>query len=397
MSTRGVLLAIHRYGGLAIAAFLAIAALTGSIIAFEHELDSWLNPHLFKVLPTGNEPLSPYKLRDIVASRHPQARVNQINLNAQPDHSAIFYLQSWPGDDAVTHNKIFINPYTGLELGKRNTRDPAFTRDNLIPLIYKLHYSLLLPGKWGIWLLGMVAIFWTLDCFIGLYLTLPRKQFSWSSWKQAWLIKRSTGSIRMNYDLHRASGLWLWMLLLVLAVSSVRLNLYEEVFAPVVNIFSPISVRLPAATDTELTLSTEQITFQDAVLIGKRYLEESHIKAQVQSVYYAAELHQFHVSFSAKGIWLDILGYSYVVIDARTGLANSIQWETGNTAGDTFTAWMFPLHSGKAFGLAGRIMIAVSGIAVTMLIITGILIWWKKRRVYQFAIKRQKNTGLHRS
>jgi uncharacterized iron-regulated membrane protein len=45
----------------------------------------------------------------------------------------------------------------------------------------------------------------------------------WLRWKPAWLIKKS----RFNYDLHRASGLWIWPVLFVLAWSSVAFNLNE--------------------------------------------------------------------------------------------------------------------------------------------------------------------------
>ena len=41
---RSILLYLHRYLGLAMALFLALAGLTGSILAFHHELDEWLNP-----------------------------------------------------------------------------------------------------------------------------------------------------------------------------------------------------------------------------------------------------------------------------------------------------------------------------------------------------------------
>nr|WP_306306218.1 PepSY domain-containing protein [Methylomonas koyamae] len=38
---------------------------------------------------------------------------------------------------------------------------------------------------------------------------------------------------RINFDLHRAGGLWLWLLLLVFAWSSVYMNLSDSVYAPV--------------------------------------------------------------------------------------------------------------------------------------------------------------------
>jgi len=41
---RAFLVLLHRYIGLATALFLLMAGLTGSILAFNHELDEWLNP-----------------------------------------------------------------------------------------------------------------------------------------------------------------------------------------------------------------------------------------------------------------------------------------------------------------------------------------------------------------
>ena len=45
------------------------------------------------------------------------------------------------------------------------------------------------------------------------------------------------------------------------------------------------------------------------------------------------------------------------------------------TTGDIISEWQYPLHSGKAFGLAGRVLICLSGIGVTVLSITGVIIW----------------------
>jgi len=42
-------------------------------------------------------------------------------------------------------------------------------------------------------------------------------------------------------------------------------------------------------------------------------------------------------------------------------------------------AWQFPLHSGKAFGWPGRIAIFMTGIATCMFIVTGLMMWARKR------------------
>ena len=41
------------------------------------------------------------------------------------------------------------------------------------------------------------------------------------------------------------------------------------------------------------------------------------------------------------------------------------------TAGDRFIAWQFPLHSGQAFGWLGRLLIAITGLCMLLLSVTG--------------------------
>jgi uncharacterized iron-regulated membrane protein len=46
---------------------------------------------------------------------------------------------------------------------------------------------------------------------------------------------------RVNFDLHRAAGLWFWIVLLVLAVTGVALNLRTEVATSLVSIISIVT------------------------------------------------------------------------------------------------------------------------------------------------------------
>lgn len=50
------------------------------------------------------------------------------------------------------------------------------------------------------------------------------------------------------------------------------------------------------------------------------------------------------------------------------------------TAGDTFNAWQLPLHNGRVFGLFGQIIILLSSIVITIICITGFLIYAKKSK-----------------
>ena len=49
MSVRKKLLQIHRWTGIALAALLVIAGITGSLLSFHHEIDALLNPGLHRI------------------------------------------------------------------------------------------------------------------------------------------------------------------------------------------------------------------------------------------------------------------------------------------------------------------------------------------------------------
>ena len=53
VTLRRLLVWVHRYVGLAIALFVAMAGLTGSVLTFPHEIDEWLNPDFFAETASG--------------------------------------------------------------------------------------------------------------------------------------------------------------------------------------------------------------------------------------------------------------------------------------------------------------------------------------------------------
>jgi uncharacterized iron-regulated membrane protein len=50
----------------------------------------------------------------------------------------------------------------------------------------------------------------------------------------------------------------------------------------------------------------------------------------------------------------------------------------------------FPLHSGRILGLPGRVLISAMGLVVAGLSLTGLVIWWRKRRAARGARARPR-------
>jgi uncharacterized iron-regulated membrane protein len=75
------------------------------------------------------------------------------------------------------------------------------------------------------------------------------------------------------------------------------------------------------------------------------------------------------------------LGNPWLYIDAQDGKLLATELPGEGSAGDIFMQAQFPLHSGRLFGVTGRIIISFLGVVVAMLSVTGVMLWARKRRV----------------
>ena len=73
-------------------------------------------------------------------------------------------------------------------------------------------------------------------------------------------------------------------------------------------------------------------------------------------------------------------GSSVVWVDQYRGTILHVRDPRTMSVGDRFLLWQFPLHNGEAFDLPGRLVIVLSGLSLPGLYVTGLLIWWRKRR-----------------
>lgn len=394
---------LHRWAGLFMAVFLIISGITGALISWDHELDEWLNPHLFDARKDG-PPKDPHELARLVEATDPKGRVTSFSLGFEPGHTASFFVE--PRVDPNTgdlytldYNQVYVEPSTGEIVGKRYWGAVSLSRENILPFLYKLHYSMHIPDfanydRWGYLFMGIVAIVWTLDCFVGFYLTLPARGRSasnragtrrtwWQRWKPAWSIKRGGSAYRLNLDLHRATGLWLWGVLFVLAFTAISMNLSDEVVRPVLRTVSNLT---PDAFDdvraTPLNQQIEpKISFVDAIEIASEEARKRGWSDPPGSAFYGVNHGLYAISFyRSEDEHGDYgMGHRMLFVDARDASLKGGRAPWHGTAGDIFMQLQFPLHSGRIAGIPGRVAISLLGIVVAMLSITGIVVWAKKR------------------
>ncbi len=72
-------------------------------------------------------------------------------------------------------------------------------------------------------------------------------------------------------------------------------------------------------------------------------------------------------------------GRTWLEFDDQSGRLLQVSLPTGQHSGTTVTSWLYALHMAQVFGLPYRMFVCVLGLVITMLSVTGIVIWLKKR------------------
>jgi uncharacterized iron-regulated membrane protein len=401
---------LHRWAGLLTAGFLFFSGITGAVISWDHELDDLLNKKFFDVTTPG--PARPsVELATLIEQRDPRARVRYLLTTPEKGESLAFFIE--PQIDPATgkrftldYNQIFLDPNTGAELGRRYWGAVwPVTRENFVSFLYKLHYTMHIPefwgsDRWGARLLGVIAIIWTIDCFVGFYLTLPARRLAkagraasverelgkgfWARWAPAWKIKTSGSSYRINVDIHRAFSLWTWALLFVIAFTAFSLNLYFEVFSPLmkkVSDYTPTPFEQRAFRDLDDPIQPK-MTFADILARATADGKARGWDAPVGSLFYSPTHGIYAAAFFKPGDDHGAGGVApaQLYYDSEDGrpIGDRVPWV--GTAADIFVQLQFPLHSGRIAGLPGRILISLMGLVVAALSVTGVVIWWRKHR-----------------
>jgi uncharacterized iron-regulated membrane protein len=382
--SRALFVWLHRWAGLAMAGFLIIVGLTGSLLAFWGELNHWLTPELYPGPRAGIE-LGAATLARRAEAIVPQARATTVYLG-HPGTVGIG-MEAREGAPPLDFEFIHLDPVDGHELGRVTWHGLPRRKNDIMPFVYGLHMYLAM-SRIGEWILGAVALVWTLDCFVGFYLTLPaggersRKGFL-SRWKLSWLVKLGSSFYRVNFDLHRASGLWLWAMLLVYAWSSVFFtlpNFYTRATQLVLDFETPVWAQEGTPqNDTRAPMEWEAGQATGERLMAEQARQHGFTIERPLALYNLRDkgLYEYRVR-SSRDIG-DKAGSTSILFDSRSGELKTLSLPTGHRSGTTLTTWLVELHMANLFGLPYRIFVCAMGLVITMLSITGVYIWWKKR------------------
>jgi uncharacterized iron-regulated membrane protein len=373
---------VHRWAGLTLTLFLVVCGLTGSMLAFYEELLGVTAPWTRVEPPTPDASLlDPSTLIAAAGKAAPEAAFTRLELNVEPGRALVFFPEARPGT-VLAYDELALNPYTGQEVYRGTWAALSEGMHQIMPFVFRVHYTLAL-GDAGRLMLGIAALVWTIDCFIGFYLTLPVSRRKWlHRWRKAWRFRKPSAHwYRFNFSLHRAGGLWLWPILLVFAWSSVGFNLTE--------IYNPVMGAL-GRSDRSAYLPDKQgppglVHDWPARLAQARSLAAAHGQKHDFSVLtedgltYRPASDSYEYRFRGSTDLPTTRAQSRLYFDRASGAVVAYKPGKGDFSADGIDEWLVALHIASIGGLAYRVFVAILGLGISVLAITGVVIWMRKR------------------
>jgi uncharacterized iron-regulated membrane protein len=267
--------------------------------------------------------------------------------------------------------EVFVDPYTAKPTGRRFLQHADSVRSMpFVRTIISLHASLL-TGDDNRFVVGIPAIFLLISVSAGLYLWWPRN----GNWRHAFTVKWGATPVRLVYDLHKTTGLYLLAVLAFLLFSGIYI-IFKPQVSSLVALFSTVREEpkdlksKPPAGRPPLTLSAVAIIADNTLRDGE--LHWIYLPQGREGVYGVGKQLEYEPNRWAT--------YRNVTIDQYSGEILYVQDRANSTAGERFLEWLYPLHCGEAFGNYGRAFIMVIGFVPLVLYVTGFIRWRQKGR-----------------
>lgn len=362
-SVRNLARKFHHYIALTVGFMFVFSGLTGSTLVFYKEIDAFLNPTLLTVQPAGEH--APFTAI-VTAARSvaPLAAIpTRVYFPAHPQQPMkVRFSVPRAGQDGQLD--VLVNPFTTEVLGQR------YWGGYLVSFLYQLHHTLL-AGDIGETIVGVIGLMLLGVTVAGLVAWWP----SFTNLVQAFKVRRGGSRTRFLYDLHKMLGALVAIFLLVIAFSGLYM-VFPNYVRPLISWGLPMSERSGVGV-VERSDNGSVIGISAVATLAKQRFPQ----AVLQRIYFPVSTNEvYRVIMRQAGEVRKTSASTQLWIDAYSGSVLAVQEPKTMSSGEVFIAWLFPLHNGEAFGLPGRAMVFLMGYAPCILYVTGMLVWWRKRK-----------------
>lgn len=378
---------IHLWLAVPFGLIITIICFTGALLVFEDQVTQLTNRHLYYVESPGSQPLPVGTLVEKVESQLTKgAPITGVTIYPQPDRSYQVNLSAPKGA------AVYIDPYTGEVLGQ--SQRPPFFRT-----VFMLHRWLLdsQPADggifWGKRITGISTLLFVIILLSGIVIWWPRSRKGLKNGIQIALRK---GKARFWHDLHAAGGIYVLLLVLVMALTGLTWSFdwYKNAFYTLFGVETTAPAKGPApkekspqgpqpGTTTEATAPVTPFACWQQVYDQVAAENPDRLKIEITDG-------TASVSNNRYG---NIRGTDRYTFDPQSGQITgaSLYKDTGNSG--KIRGWIYSVHTGAWGGNLTRIIWFLAALLGATLPLTGYYLWIK--RLYRKRHNRAGNREVH--
>jgi len=368
---------VHRWLGIGLGVWFALVGLSGAVLVFEDPIDAWLNPRLLTSGASGTH-LSAQAIVARAEALYPLGLVEKIRFPADDGEVYRLTLRVTARRVGAERVEAMFEPSTAAFLGARSLDRLGVARPDVLRTLYEFHRNVLL-GNAGSNIVGVAGLLLLTSAITGFVLAVPRTRAALK--RILWINPLASGT-RIAYDFHRSSGIVFAITLLLATLTGATL-VYVKYVRDLVSVFSKVA---PFPTVPWQTHTASEPLELDRVIadVRRRFPEHTLLEVHGSPRQMAGHLYYLRHAGDAHRqgdtiAWINPLSGEIVIERSpRT-----------RTTGESFMHWLFPLHSGTAFGTVGQIAMAATGVVPALLVFTGFWVWLRKRRGERISRERQ--------
>ncbi|HYM19009.1 MAG TPA: PepSY-associated TM helix domain-containing protein [Micropepsaceae bacterium] len=367
---RNGLQTVHLWAGLILSIPFILIGLTGSLIVLIDGFADFSIPSASK-----GESQSLQRIYEAAKAAAPEAwSVAALVMPSREGEAYGAQLQLPPGRRPAA-GQNFIGSTLYIDPVSLKVLDNVERRRNgpVMRTLTSLHIALMMPGFYGVRIVGFMGIAMSLFGITGLVLWWPRR----GQWRQAFWVKRGVKGFRFNRDLHGATGFWSLIVFMILSVSGVYLAFpvtFQSTVASVFSIRNGLTEAHADATTIASIPNKEAITPDDAVKLALAAVPRS----RALSVQLPPDPGGIYMVALAPRPYGDDAPQISAFVGPGTEISDVVDPRSYAVA-KRVLMWLRVLHYGNGLGVVWRVLVFFSGFLPLLFAITGVRMWWLKR------------------
>lgn len=394
LPSRALMLKLHRWLSLGGLVWILIITLTGAVLVFAPQITAWSRPELFKAT-AGDK--GPQAMVDTAIAHFEGQDAGVDTISFPADNRGVYVLQMnvtqrATAEQLATGAKIDRKPRSWMVYLDPGTGNINGARPEASGFIYwskRGHYVLWQDkgflGVDGDDFAGLVALTMLAITLLGFYIWYFPKT---KHWFRNLRIRSKRGFFLFNLDLHRTLGLAVLLPLTVISFTGAGfsfpdMKLAWERLTPAKHDYiqhepeeTPVSEEPGEDEEPVPALTTDGVW---------QMLKERYPKDRLNSIEPPIETTGVWGAYLTRGydprqrdntsgnVYIAIDRFSHEVIYEGTP-------EQGNVWDQAYEDWSLPLHAGDFLGNASRWVWLLVGLSPTVLSISGVIVWWKRRQ-----------------